>query len=333
MSNENSKAEQTIYFPDLSHLLYQGVGNLKNVQRLHMEETMAEANKLRGKNFVPNYLDTYRTKLDTYYRLYNYEVLSELDPEIIDCKRFLATLEIPSTIFARLKNYKAYLEKVRSFIYDGLDPFLISDEIGFRIVVGTHRYDDENSIKQLYGVANNVISFFVIKKGYQLIKPSPAKGLGFNKKTYPKVFVPKQSLLYPEYMKYAKDYFIKPKKNGYQDLHLVFVTKSGLKIEVQFRTFASHYHAEFIARHILHKGNRYGITNEQNESDIFDDDVIEKLTPEQIEARKRRRAAIEVVFDPEKVKLDSYYSKNGDTLDLIGLQETIRDPFGNFYIA
>ncbi|MBS5864325.1 MAG: RelA/SpoT domain-containing protein [Clostridium sp.] len=317
MSNE----KQNIWFPDVAPILYRGVGSLVQVQRLYLDKVMSEADKLRGNTFIPNYLDMYHTKLANYLtKYYNYESLSELEKEIIELKRFLSSLKVPCSISGRLKNYVALLEKVRSFIYDGLDPYSINDELGFRLIVGTKRYDDEESIKQLYDVANKVIAFFVIRKDYQLIKPSPANGLGFNPELFPKIFVPQKGLIYPEYTKYVKDYFIAPKKKGYQALHMVFLTKTGLTIEVQLRTFASHFHAEYISTHMLHKDERYGI----DES---------KVTPEEKEAEEKRQAAIKVVFDPEKVKLDSYYSENGKTLDLIGLQETIRDPFNNFYVA
>lgn len=321
MSNVKKTEPNNIWFPDIAPILYRGVGSLVQVQRLYLDEVMYEADKLRGNTFIPNYLDMYHTKLETYLnRYYNYDSLAELEKEIIELKKFLASLKIPCSISGRLKNYISFLEKVRSFIYDGLDPYSINDELGFRIVVGTKRYDNEESIKQLYEVANKVIAFFVIRKGYQLIKPSPANGLGFNPEVFPRVFVPKKGQIYPEYTKYVKDYFVEPKKKGYQALHMVFVTKSGLTIEVQIRSFASHFHAEYIATHLLHKDERYG-TDES------------KVTPEEKEAEEKRQAAIKVVFDPEKVKLDSYYSENGETLDLIGLQETIRDPFNNFYVA
>lgn len=322
MSNVQKNERNNIWFPDIAPILYRGVGSLVQVQRLYLDEVMLEADKLRGNEFVPNYLDMYHTKLENYLnRYYNYGSLAELEKEIIELKKFLASLKIPCSISGRLKNYVAFLEKVRTFIYDGLDPYSINDELGFRIVIGTSRYDDEKSIAQLYEVANKVIAFFVIRKGYQLIKPSPANGLGFNKELFPNVFVPQKGLIYPEYAKYVKDYFVAPKKKGYQALHMVFVTKSGLTIEVQLRTFASHFHAEYVATHLSHKDERYGA------------DTSKELTPEEKEADSRRQTAIKVTFDPEKVKLDSYFSKNGETLDLIGLQETIRDPFNNFYVA
>lgn len=318
----NDVQTNDIRFPDIAPILYRGVGSLGQVQRLYLSQVILEANKIRGNTFVPNYLDMYHTKLENYLNnYYNYASLAKLEAEIIELKTFLSSLKVPCSISGRLKNYISFLEKVRSFIYDGLDPYSIKDELCFRLVVGTKRYDDEESIKQLYGVANKVISFFVIRKGYQLLKPSPANDLGFCSELFPKIFVPQKALIYPEYSKYLKDYFIAPKKKGYQALHMVFVTKSGLVIEVQIRTFASHFHAEFISNHDSYKDERYGV----NES--------KGLTTEEMEAEEKRQKAIKVVFEPEKVKLDSYYAENGKVMDLIGLQETIRDPFNNFYIA
>ena len=322
MSDKVKTVQDNIWFPDVAPILYRGVGSLIQVQRLYLDEVMSEADKLRGNTFIPNYLDMYHTKLANYLtKYYNYESLAELEKEIIELKKFLATLKIPCSVSGRLKNYISFIEKVRTFIYDGLDPFSINDELGFRLVVGTKRYDNEETIEQLYEIANKVIAFFVIRKGYQLIKPSPANGLGFNPELFPKVFVPNKGLIYPEYTKYVKDYFVAPKKKGYQALHMVFVTKSGLTIEVQIRTFASHFHAEFISKHGDYKDERYGAYNSK------------ELTPAEREAEEKRQAAIKVVFEPEKVKLDSYHAENGEILDLIGLQETIRDPFNNFYVA
>lgn len=322
MSDKVKTVQDNIWFPDVAPILYRGVGSLIQVQRLYLDEVMSEADKLRGNTFIPNYLDMYHTKLANYLtKYYNYESLAELEKEIIELKKFLATLKIPCSVSGRLKNYISFIEKVRTFIYDGLDPFSINDELGFRLVVGTKRYDNEETIEQLYEIANKVIAFFVIRKGYQLIKPSLANGLGFNQELFPKVFVPNKGLIYPEYTKYVKDYFVAPKKKGYQALHMVFVTKSGLTIEVQIRTFASHFHAEFISKHEEYKDERYGA------------DTSKELTPAEREAEEKRQAAIKVVFEPEKVKLDSYHAENGEILDLIGLQETIRDPFNNFYVA
>ncbi len=312
--------QQEIVFPDLVPFLYRGVGSLVNLQKLYNEEVKKAADELRGDLFKANYLDLYHTKLMNYLdKYYNYQSVSELEQEIIDLKNFLFNQTIPCNISGRLKNYIALVEKVRSFIYDGLDPFSINDELGFRIIVGKDRYDDEKSIKQLYDIANKVISFFVVAKGYKLLPPSPAIGRGFNPADYPDVFVPKASLILPEYAIYVKDYFINPKKKGYQALHMVFLTKSGLTIEVQIRTFASHYHAEYISTHEMHKQDRYGKPVDKQE----------ELTEKEIQ----RQQAIKISFDPEKVKLDSYFSKDGKTLDLIGLEETIRDPFNNFFVA
>lgn len=319
MSN-TAQATQEIVFPDLVPFLYRGVGSLVNLQKLYNEEVKKAADKLRGDVFEANFLDLYYTKLQNYLNnYYNYQSVSGLEQEMMELKQFLFNQKIPCNISGRLKNYIALVEKVRTFIYDGLDPFSINDELGFRIIVGKSRYDDDKSIQQLYSIANAVISFFVVAKGYKLLLPSPAIGCGFDPKLYPDVFVPKNSLILPEYSIYVKDYFVRPKKKGYQALHMVFLTKSGLIMEVQIRTFASHYHAEYISTHEMHKESRYGKSVEDS--------------PQLTEAQLKRQQAIKISFDPEKVNLDSYFSKDGKTLDLIGLAETIRDPFNNFFVA
>lgn len=314
--------QQEIVFPDLVPFLYRGVGSLVNLQKLYNDEVKKAADELRGDLFKANYLDLYHTKLDNYLNIYyNYQSVSGLEQEMVDLKQFLFDHFFRFKISGRLKNYIALVEKVRSFIYDGLDPFLINDELGFRVVVGNYRYDDEKSIQQLYDIANAIISFFVIKKGYELLPPSPAIGLGFDPSAYPNIFVPKESLILTEYTKYVKDYFIKPKENGYQALHFVFSTPKRPSLEVQIRTFASDFHDEYIATHSKHKEDRYGKT--------VDDSIIPELTEDQI----KRQKAIKISFDPEKVKLDSYFSKDGKTLDSIGLAETIRDPFNNAFLG
>lgn len=312
MSNE----KQQIVFPNVTGYLYAGLGTLANVQREYNKEVKRAAEQLRGDRLVPTYLDFYYSKLENYRtKYYNFNSLAELEKEIIELKQFLFQLRIPCSISGRLKNYIAFIEKVRTFIYDGLDLYSINDELGFRIIVGSEAFDSEDTIKQLYDVANNVISFFVINKGYQLVLPSPPNELGFRPQQYSKIYVPKHSLIYPEYSRYVKDYFVKPKKRGYQALHMVFLNRQGLTIEVQIRSFASHYHAKFIATHELHKDERY--TNH----------------PDLTQAEQQKLEVVKVQYDPEKVCLKSYYSKNGNTLDLIGLSETIRDPFNNFFIG
>ena len=169
MSN-TAQATQEIVFPDLVPFLYRGVGSLVNLQKLYNEEVKKAADKLRGDVFEANFLDLYYTKLQNYLNnYYNYQSVSGLEQEMIELKQFLFKQKIPCNISGRLKNYIALVEKVRTFIYDGLDPFSINDELGFRIIVGKSRYDDDKSIQQLYSIANAVISFFVVTKGFASI--------------------------------------------------------------------------------------------------------------------------------------------------------------------
>lgn len=312
MSDEHER----FAFPDLTPFLYGDLGTLAKVQEEYNKEVERAADELRSDELSPTYLDFYHRKLEIYRtKYYNFHSLSEFEQEVLELKQFLCKFDIPFRISVRLKNYIGFIEKVRTFIYDGLDPFSINDELGVRVIVGSNPHDNEASIKEVYDLANNVISFFVLKKGYVLVMPSPQNSLGFDPDKFPQLFVPKESLILPEYQLYVKDYFAQPKKRGYQALHIVLMNPQGLTVEIQVRSFASHYHAEFVATHQMHKDERY-----TNHPDLTD-------------AEKEKLEVVNVHYDPEKVKLGSYYSKDGNTLDFTGLSEPIQDPFKNFFIS
>ena len=85
MSNGQKNERNNIWFPDIAPILYRGVGSLVQVQRLYLDEVMLEADKLRGNEFVPNYLDMYHTKLENYLnRYYNYGSLAELERRLLN---------------------------------------------------------------------------------------------------------------------------------------------------------------------------------------------------------------------------------------------------------
>jgi len=56
-----------------------------------------------------------------------------------------------------------------------------------------------------------------------------------------------------------KDYYLNPKKNGYQSLHIVFKSPKGIPIEIQIRTLATHMRVEFdpSCNHDSHDKNKY----------------------------------------------------------------------------
>ena len=313
-----SNNEQQIKFPDLAPLLYDPkLRTITEVLNQYIEEIDATI-KIHPERKI--YLEPYKEKIKIYtQKFYNHSSLRYLETLIDEFKFFLHSLGIPFEVYGRVKDVKRFIRKVRSFIYDGLDPFLINDEFGFRVVIGTSYPDTEESIKLLYDTINTAFeNFFVGKKHFSFGNPSPKNDTGFNPDFYPNVFVPKKSLLKEEYIPFVKDYFIDPKSNGYQALHAV-LESDGRSIEMQVRTFASDYHATFLANHEQHEKERYSVGNK-------------KLTPAEIEAKKIRESIISVQYDPELVILNNYYSSNGNTLDRCGLGTNITNPFNNFYI-
>lgn len=306
-----------VSFPDLASLLYdENLRTLSDVQQAYNEEVLREIILYPERKA---YLDSYLNKLENYLKFYyNHRALMDIEQIIDDFKFYLFKFNIPFEIFGRIKSYTSFMKKLRSFIYDHLDPLTINDEFGYRLIVGTRPKDNQDSINLLYLVANLTINYFVDIKHYKLIVPSQKNSTGFNKLLYPDVFVPEQSQIEEKNRPFVKDYYVDPKANGYQSLHIVFLEPSGRTIEVQMRTFAGEYHSTYIADHQQHKKNRYS--------------TGKVLTTDQLISKSLREAVINVDFDPSRVKLDNYYSANGKTLDRIGLSETMQNPFNNFFI-
>lgn len=318
MSNVVQKPCIQISFPNLAPLLYDAnLRTLSDVQRAYIEEIYKEEILYPERKV---YLDSYLKKLENYLKFYyNHRALMDIEQIIDKFKFYLFNFNIPFEIFGRIKNYTSFMKKLRSFIYDSLDPLTINDEFGFRLIVGSKPKDDQDSINLLYSVANITINYFVNINHYKLIVPSQKNSTGFNNQLYPNVFVPKKSQIEEKYHPFVKDYYVDPKSNGYQSLHMVFGEPNGRTIEVQIRTFAGEYHSTYIADHQQHKNNRYSIGTSLTNTN----QLIEK---------RIREAIINVDFDPSRVKLDNYYSINGKTLDRIGLSETMQNPFNNFFI-
>lgn len=317
MSNAVLQPNVSVSFPDLAPLLYDAkLRTLSDVQRAYIQKVFEEILIHPEKQ----YLTPYKFKLENFLKFYyNHKALMDMENIIDEFKFYLFKLNIPFELFGRIKNYISFIKKLRSFIYDHLDPLTINDEFGFRLIVGRSFKDNQESINLLYFVTNLAIDYFVNIKHYKLLVPSPKNSTGFNPKIYPNVFVPEESLIQKEYIPFVKDYFIDPKDNGYQSLHIVFLEPTGRTIEVQIRTFAAEYHSTFIAEHSKHKFDRYSVGSKT-------------LTTDELVAKKMREAVIRVDFDPSRVILDNYHSVNGQTLDRIGFSETLQNPFNNFFI-
>ncbi len=113
----------------------------------------------------------------------------------------------------------------------------LNDIIGFRFIV--HGLSNEDAISNIYKVANKLI-------------PEMTR-LGFIAQEHPKlkdidtsVEKTKNPNLCEEFESFFKDYIYYVKKNGYQSLHIIFwSTVLGRFFEIQFRTPAMHFHAEY----------------------------------------------------------------------------------------
>ncbi len=67
-----------------------------------------------------------------------------------------------------------------------------------------------------------------------------------------------------------KDYIAVPKPNGYKSLHTTVLTKDGVTIEIQIRTFEMHHDSEYgITSHISYKENGSVKQKENSESNWF----------------------------------------------------------------
>ena len=197
---------------------------------------------------------------------------------------------------------KIRLFLTKQYIY-GEDVTLdsIQDTLGIRIMPCFGNFDTLESIKVCYEILDEVINFFTFKKGYNPRKKGNMFDLTFDANKHPEVVVPQHQdivdLLKPTYSSYVKDYYVNPKSDGYQSLHIVFDGYS--PIEVQIRTFATNLRVDS-----LH--DRYNIRKYDGVE--FD----------------------QVNLDREHVNIHGYGFVNGILQDKVGLEASI-DPYNQLY--
>ncbi len=197
---------------------------------------------------------------------------------------------------------KIRLFLTKQYIY-GEDVTLdsIQDTLGIRIMPCFGNFDTLESIKVCYEILDEVINFFTFKKGYNPRKKGNMFDLNFDANKHPEVVVPQHQdivdLLKPTYSSYVKDYYVNPKSDGYQSLHIVFDGYS--PIEVQIRTFATNLRVDS-----LH--DRYNIRKYDGVE--FD----------------------QVNLDREHVNIHGYGFVNGILQDKVGLEASI-DPYNQLY--
>lgn len=280
-----------LVFPDINEVLYRAK-TLKEAEDLYIKS-------LKEAGGIYNVL--YANKIMEYKALTtNLANISLLESDFCELKSFLSNwkkqnnIKYTISIFKRKKNFIAYNEKIRLFLQTGRPLAKILDVLGFRIIIGNGIKDDMASVECCYKILTEIINFFVYQKNCYPLEAEPLTDAKFIKEDYPQIIVPSKPLLPSEFAINVKDYIQNPKENGYQSLHVVIHSPSGFYFEIQIRTQAMHFHAEFLtARHDNYKDSRY---------------------PSRIE------------FDRSKVNMLGYAYKDGKVHDLIGLETSI-DPF------
>ena len=197
---------------------------------------------------------------------------------------------------------KIRLLLTKQYIY-GEDVTLdsIQDTLGIRIMPCFGNIDTLESIKMCYKILDETINFFTFKKGYNPRKKGNMFDLNFESQKHPEVVVPQSQdiadLFKPTYSSYVKDYYITPKSDGYQSLHIVFDGYS--PIEVQIRTFATDLRVDSL--HDKYNSRRYdGVEFDQ------------------------------VILDREHVNIHGYGFVDGILQAKVGLETSI-DPYNQLY--
>lgn len=203
----------------------------------------------------------------------------EATPNIKDFSQYVAHMKkwkkqnnynFEFDFFMRKKSFIKYNEKIRLYILKALDAKTfeerekfsldrICDVIGVRGILDFGKEDSAKTIDMCYKFLNETINFFTKEKGYTIKLAEPLVDVGFCAKEHPNVVVPKESKILEAFDVNVKDYYLTPKKNGYQSLHIVFKSPKGIPIEIQIRTFATHMRVEFepSCNHDSHDNARY----------------------------------------------------------------------------
>ncbi len=284
--------KKTFDFPDITKSLYQA-STLTEFQNLYMEQ-------LRKTDQTHNIL--YANKILEYQNITNnQDILWELEHDFCELKNHLfkwmkkQNHKYHITLKKRQKDFIGYNDKIRLYLNEQKPLSKISDILGFRIRIDNGAKDNFESIKFCYDILKEVFHFFIYEKKCYPIEAEPKNNTHFLKENHPNIIIPDSNLIEDELIGNVKDYIKKPKANGYQSLHIVFVNPQGIKFEIQIRT---------------------------QPMDILADD-------QNHDEYKDIRYPNRIVFDRTKVKLEGYVYTKNKIFDSIGL-ETSFDPFNTF---
>lgn len=199
--------------------------------------------------------------------------------------------DVRFVIDGRLKSLLSFEKKIQKLMSEKRSLDLLRDQFAFRIVIFGE--NTQSLVSTCYQIANEIIRFS-LEKGLTLCELETSNTGNFSLEKHPEILIPKKSGIAKDFKSFVKDYFLNPKENGYQSLHLLFKATTGEYFEVQIRTFAMHVHAESgDANHDKYKMKKYS-------SSTFE-------------------------FEPEKIHIPGYgISPDGKVYDFIGLQEGLQ---------
>ncbi len=281
---------EKISFPDL-----QGV--------LESKETLDEAwafyvKLLRANPSISNSL--YANKLEEFRHMLAPTKLRELEKEFYEVKEHLRKLskkyDVKMRLTRRQKDFIGLNEKIRLYIINNKPMDTIRDFLGFRVTLCTGQGDTKETIKLCYEVLNELMQYFIMN-GSLLTEAEPILEGECEESIKEKLIIPSESLVIPGFEDNVKDYIRNPKANGYQSLHCVVRKTDGPLFEIQIRTMAMEYRAEFgSASHLPYKINKY--------------------------------VGAGIKLDLSKIKIKGFQaSGDGQICDLVGLVNSV-DPFG-----
>lgn len=285
-----------VNFPDISNALYTG-SDFSEIRNLYIKD-------LRNSPSIYNII--YANKLEECKNMMNAQNLNELENEFHDFKehmrKWAKERHVCLILKRRQKDFLGLNEKIRLFLKTGQPLNKILDLLGFRIILGTSKKDTIENINLCYEVLNEVIRFFAIERHCIFLESEPTVNTGNSFDD--DIIIPDKSSALEGFENNIKDYIINPKGNGYQSLHMIIRKPNGLTFEIQIRTFAMDWNAEYgKANHDGHKKTRY--------QDNSDQEYLKDIKS----------------IDFSKINIPGFaVLENGTIYDLVGLTKSI-DPF------
>jgi len=132
----------------------------------------------------------------------------------------------------------------------------VRDFFAFRVIIEDEGHGD--MLEEMYEFSNFVLKYFSNNQ-FEILNASPLRETGKMTAKSNLIFIPKKSLILPEYKKKVKDYAANPKTFGYQSVQFViYDLLTQCRFECQVRTRSMDIIARTISPHDKHKAKRYG---------------------------------------------------------------------------